>query len=152
MYWLPVFPYFVTFTMYTISVFSYSSCHWKKVYRRVKGVPQSLTAANPWHQEEVKKWQKLVEPWHDKINKMTVGPAKTQISLGIHSVWSEPSLCTLWVAKDTRVLHADSKDWSDWADGFVMSRLNLSLLFFPHISFLIWAVSWENLCSGFPTR
>ena len=29
------------------------------------------------------------EPRHDKTNKMSVRPAKTQISLGIRSVWSE---------------------------------------------------------------
>ena len=29
---------------------------------------------------------------HDKTNKVTVRPAKTQISLGIHAVWSESSL------------------------------------------------------------
>ena len=34
----------------------------------------------------------LSEPRHDKTNKMTVRPAKTQISLGIHPVWSESSL------------------------------------------------------------
>ena len=33
------------------------------------------------------------EPPHDKTNKMTVRPAKTQISLGIRPVWSESSLC-----------------------------------------------------------
>ena len=32
------------------------------------------------------------EPPHDKTNKMTVRPAKTQISLGICPVWSESSL------------------------------------------------------------
>ena len=32
------------------------------------------------------------EPLHDKTNKMTVHPAKTQISLGIRPVWSESSL------------------------------------------------------------
>ena len=37
-------------------------------------------------------------------------PAKTQISLGICSVWSESSLCTQWVAKDPSFLHADSED------------------------------------------
>ena len=36
--------------------------------------------------------------------------AKTQISLGIHSVWSESSLCTQWVAKGPMFLHADSED------------------------------------------
>ena len=32
------------------------------------------------------------EPGHDKTNKMSVRPAKTQISLGIRPVWSESSL------------------------------------------------------------
>ena len=36
----------------------------------------------------------IYEPPRDKTNKMTVRPAKTQISLGIHLVWSESSLCT----------------------------------------------------------
>ena len=36
------------------------------------------------------------EPPHDKTNKMTVRPAKTQISLGIRPVWSESSLCAQW--------------------------------------------------------
>ena len=50
------------------------------------------------------------EPPHDKTNKMTVRPAKTQISLGIRPVWSESSLCAQWVAKDPSFLHADSED------------------------------------------
>ena len=53
---------------------------------------------------------KVNEPPHDKTNKMTVRPAKTQISLGICPVWSESSLCALWVAKDPSFLHADSED------------------------------------------
>ena len=78
------------------------------------------------------------EPPHDKTNKMNVCPAKTQISIGICPVWSESSLCAQWVVKDPSFLHADSEDWSDWADaqddlslrwahnhivGFVMRRL-----------------------------
>ena len=51
------------------------------------------------------------EPWHDKTNKMSVRPAKTQISLGIRPVWSESSLSAQWIAKDPRFLHADSEDW-----------------------------------------
>ena len=58
----------------------------------------------------------VFEPPHDKTNKMTVHPAKTQISLGIHPVWSESLLCAQIVAKDPSFLHADSEDWSDWAD------------------------------------
>ena len=45
-----------------------------------------------------------------KTNKVSVRPAKTQISLGIRPVWSEPSLCAQWVAKDPSFLHADSED------------------------------------------
>ena len=51
-----------------------------------------------------------IEPWQDKTSKMIVRPAKTQISLGIRPVWSESSLCTQWVAKDTRFLHVNSED------------------------------------------
>ena len=47
---------------------------------------------------------------------MSVCPAKTQINLGIRPVWSEASLSAEWVAKDPSYLHADSEDWSDWAD------------------------------------
>ena len=36
--------------------------------------------------------QQWYEPRHDKTNKVTVCPAKTQISLGICPVWSESSL------------------------------------------------------------
>ena len=50
------------------------------------------------------------EPWHDKTNKISVQPAKTQISLGIHPIWSESLLCAQWVVKDPSLLHADSKD------------------------------------------
>ena len=46
------------------------------------------------------------EPRHEKTNKVTMRPAKTQISLGIRPVWSESSLCAQWVAKD----HAESED------------------------------------------
>ena len=54
-------------------------------------------------------WNKI-QPWNDKTNKMSVCPAKTQISLGIHPICSESSLCAQWVAKDPRFLHADSQD------------------------------------------
>ena len=45
-----------------------------------------------------------------KPTKMTVRPAKTQISLGIRPVWAESSTSAQWVAKDTSFLNADSKD------------------------------------------
>ena len=76
-----------------------------------------------------------IEPPHDKTNKMTVRPAKTQISLGIRPVWSESSLFTQWITKDPSFLYADSED-SDQTVGFVMRRLKLGTL---------WAMSRENL-------
>ena len=51
-----------------------------------------------------------LQPPHDKTNKMTVRQAKSQISLGLHTVIWESSLCAQWVAKDTSFLHADSED------------------------------------------
>ena len=47
---------------------------------------------------------------HDKTNKMSVCPAKTQYSLGIRPVWSESLACAQWVAKDPRFLYVDSED------------------------------------------
>ena len=38
------------------------------------------------------KTERRIEPWHDKTNKVTVRPVKTQISLGIRPVWSVSSL------------------------------------------------------------
>ena len=52
----------------------------------------------------------LYEPRHDKTNKVTLCPAKTQISLGIRPVLSESSLCAQWVPKDPSFLHADGED------------------------------------------
>ena len=60
------------------------------------------------------------ETRHDKTNKMSVHPSKTQINLDICPVWSESLLCTQWVAKDPSFLHADSED-SDQSGG--MPRL-----------------------------
>ena len=67
-------------------------------------------------QQELKVPFFINEPHHDKTNKITVHPAKTQLSLGILPVWSESSLCAQWVAKDSSFLHADSEDSSDWVD------------------------------------
>ena len=66
-----------------------------------------MTKSNVW--EHIVP-SKKIEPPHDKTNKVTMCPAKTQISLGICPVWSESSLCTQWVAKDPSFLHADSED------------------------------------------
>ena len=66
------------------------------------------------------------EPRHDKTNKMSVRPAKSQISLGISPVWSESLLCAQWVAKGPSFLHVDNEDSDQTAHSyfvdFVMSR------------------------------
>ena len=82
------------------------------------------------------------EPRHDKTNKVTMRPAKAQISLGIHPVWSvfavrmkKPCVLSYPLSAQRRLW----SDWADWADAqadlslrwahshfvdFVMSRLN----------------------------
>ena len=49
-----------------------------------------------------------------KPTKCSVHPAKTQISLGIRTVWSESLLCSQRVAKDPSFLHGDSFGWLCW--------------------------------------
>ena len=53
-----------------------------------------------------------IESQHDKTNKMTCTPNEDsdQAGLDIHPVWSESLQCTLWVAKDLNILHADRED------------------------------------------
>ena len=81
---------------------------------------------------------------HDKTNKMTWRPAKTQFSLGIRSVWLEPSLSAwrrLGSSLATHKAHGEDSDqidqsWSGWSEsslgaghyvGFVMLWLHISL-------------------------
>ena len=58
----------------------------------------------------------LYEPRHEKTNKITVRPAKTQISLGIRQVWSESSLSAWRNLRPLSTHWAHSEDWSDLAD------------------------------------
>ena len=74
-----------------------------------------------------------------KPTKWYVRPGKTQISLGI---WRS-SLCTRWVVKDPRFLHAASEDWSDWAD----AQADLSLRW-AHMSFCWFCHEAAQLCIG----
>ena len=113
---------------------------------------------------------KTFEPPHDKTNKMTVHPVKTQISLGIHPVWSVSSLCAQWVAKDPVFLHPTAKTDQTgrmhppsliWVFaghtchlvGFVMWQLIMCLLIKPSIVWAVWTVtlktwSWKTPKSG----
>ena len=93
----------------------------------------------------------LIEPPHDKNNKMMVRPAKTRNN---RPVRSESLLCSQWVAvpKYPRFFHAYSEDWSDWADaqadlslrwahspfvGFVMRRLIIVHFLISVFTFLL---------------
>ena len=62
----------------------------------------------------------IIEPRHDKTNKMTVRPAKTQISLGIRPVWSESSL-SAWSKLGSFATHWANSEDSDQT--VQMSRL-----------------------------
>ena len=84
-------------------------------------------------------WQLSFELRHDKTNKTSVRPAKTQISLGIRTVWSRVFAVRMkkpWVL--SYPLSAQRRLWSDWVNaqsdlslrwahthfvGFVMSSL-----------------------------
>ena len=59
---------------------------------------------------------------------MSMRPVKTQISLGIHPVWSESSLCAKYVAKDPRFIHVDSKDSDQTGLIWVFAGRTLTLL------------------------
>ena len=75
-----------------------------------------------------------------------VHPAKTQISLGIRPVWSESTLCTQWVAKDPRFLHADSED-SDQTGCWSESSLGAhSFCWFCHVAvhFIGFVLLWRH--------
>ena len=63
-------------------------CDWSKILQQA---PVSNTFQNNLFKNSFTSFT-IYEPRHDKTNKMTVRPAKTQISLGIYPVWSESSL------------------------------------------------------------
>ena len=109
-------------------------------------------------------------PPHDKSNKVTVRPAKTQISLGICPVWSESSLCAQWLAKDPIFLHADSEDSDQtgrmsrliWVfAGCTVTLLVLSwggsyILYYISWDYLVWATInfflFSFFCLGFTAK
>ena len=74
-----------------------------------------------------------------KATKWHVRPAKTQISLGIHTVWSESSLCAQWVAKDPSCLHADSED-SDQT-----GRMPRLIWVFAGRIVILYVLSWGDM-------
>ena len=116
-------------------------CHyWKTISVSVSWISAKLKIHRSKKKKKKKynkfKKTKSFEPPHDKTNKMSVRPAKTHTSLGIRPVWSESLLCAQWVAKYPGFLHADSEDWSDWAD----AQTGLSL-HWAHTHFVGFVVS-----------
>ena len=78
------------------------------------------------------------EPPHDKTNKMTVRPAKTQISLGIRPVWSE-SLLSAWRklgSLTTHWAHSEDFDQTVW-----MPRL---IRVFAGRTVSLFVLSWDG--------
>ena len=82
-------------------------------------------------------WSSSNEPECDKTNKITCAHIKIQISLGICTVWSESSLCPLWVAKGPNFLQVHSELWSDW----VNAQADLSLCW-AHVILLVFVMLW----------
>ena len=74
----------VVYAVMGSSIYMLSWCYWWRclnvsyIHPRYNRIPQSCREPN--------------EPRHDKTNKVSVRPTKTQISLGIRPVWSESSL------------------------------------------------------------
>ena len=87
----------------------------------------------------------LYEPRHDKTNKVTVHPAKTQISLGIRTVWSESSL-SAWRKLGSLATHWAHSEYSDQTGRvprLIVSSLGAqSLCWFCHVAA---HMLWSNL-------
>ena len=88
------------------------------------------------------------EPRLDKTNKVSVRPAKTQISLGICPVWSESSLSAWRKLGAVRMkkawilsypISALRRLWSDWAD----AQVDLSLCW-AHTYLVGFVMLWLN--------
>ena len=69
-----------------------------------------LTVQTQIRKEQPPRGYTVCEPWHEKTNKMTVHPAKTQISLGIRPVWSESLLSAWWKLWPLATHRAHSED------------------------------------------
>ena len=121
-----------------------------------------IICISPWTLSQI--WACAQQKWLNDVR-----PAKTRISLGVCPVQSESVLCALWAAKDPRLLHADSEDWSDRQMsrlicvfarctcrfvGFIVHRLilNLNQFVFPQTRLKYWqecnaTLQFNILCS-----
>ena len=111
---------------------SFSTKHWKLLFlkKQMYFITECVAFSSAYCRCVVAslKPSPVFEPPHDKTNKMTMHPAKTQISLGIRPVWSESSLAhNEYLRTQAFFMRTEKKIWSDWAHihfvGFVISRL-----------------------------
>ena len=86
------------------------------------------------------KWNELP---HDTTNKMTVHPAKTQISLGLHPVWSESSLFA-W-----RELGSLAAHWAHSEDSDQTGRMPRLIWVFVGRIVILLVLSWGS-SNSFP--
>ena len=80
----------------------------------------------------------IFEPPRDKTNKMTLRPAKTQISLGIRPVWSE-SLLSAW-----RKLGSLATNWSHSEDSDQTGQMPRLIRVFAGHTLIVFVLSWDG--------
>ena len=85
------------------------------------------------------KWGKC-EPRHDKTNKVSVRPVKTQISLGIRPVWSESSL-SAWRKHGSLATH-----WAHSEDSDQTGRMPRLILVFAGHTVTLLVLSCRGSC------
>ena len=91
----------------------------------------------------------MTEKPHDKTNKVSVCPAKTQTSLGIHPVWSE-SLLSAWRklgSLATHWAHSEDSDQTGRMPGWSESLMGAySIYWFCHVAAQL-CFCWKDWCS-----
>ena len=80
---------------------------------------------------------KRFESPHDKTNKMTVHPAKTQISLGIRPVWSV-------FAVRTKIAWSLATHWAHSEDSDQTGRMPRLISVFPGCTVILLVLSWGS--------
>ena len=78
----------------------------------------------------------ITEPRHDKTNKVSVRPAKIQISLGIRPVWSESSL-SAWRKLGSLAIH-----WVHSEDSDQTGRMPRLIWVFAGSTHILLVLSW----------
>ena len=82
---------------------------------RVSGSNSQLPYLNEWKKENGLRNYFMTYHYEIHMSHDTTKPTKwvcaqQRLRSDIHPVWPESSLCTQWIAKDPRFLHADSKE------------------------------------------